>query len=149
MKKFAIFIGVIITIFSSFFIIAAMSDLMSPEDSKTEVGIMWGILVFFMLTLSAGLYLIVANVKKGRRQNLEASERQLLELIAQHHGKVTSSDIALNTHMTLQEAEDSLKALCQNGKGEIQLTKEGKMLYVFFGFISDEEKQTSKNVMEF
>lgn len=138
-----------IALFSSFFVVAAISDLLHPEQTDTEVSVLWGLLFFFSLTLAAGLYLLLSYRKRKVRYLIERNERQLLQAIADANGRVTIAEIAYKTHMTLKESELALKALCKDGRGELQLTETGKMVYVFFGLLSEDEKNTAKSVMDY
>ncbi|MCP4701035.1 MAG: hypothetical protein GY862_29905 [Gammaproteobacteria bacterium] len=148
MHKLFVFLGGLIALFSSLFVIVALSDLADPAQSDTEPGVLWGLLIFFLLTGLAGVYLAVSNIRKKRRKSGERMERELLKLVAAANGRITPAEIAVNSGLTLKEAEEHLSHMCRGGNGELQLTKDGKMVYVFFGFLSPEEKASAQNVMD-
>lgn len=143
--------GVIVALFSAFLIIAAGFELANPKplENATDPGVLWGLLVFFSLTEAGGTFLIIHNVRKLRQDNWETRERELLKIIAARDGRITPAEIAAVTDLTIAEAEQQLSKLCRHGSGELQLTPDGKTVYVFFGFLSEQEKTDTKSAMDF
>jgi len=147
--KFQSFIGFIILLFSIFFIMAAIGDLLHPDETDTAFGVLMGLLVFFLVTAIGGIYMFIIGILKNKRHQNEKQEREILKLIAKNKGSITPEEIAASSSRTLTEARAFLDTLCQNGAGEIRVTEEGQILYYFFGFISPLEKETAKNVLDF
>jgi len=140
--------GALTALFSVFFCSAAVYDLIHPEKTDTETGVVIGLFVFFFITTAGGIYLFVSSSRKCRQDSIEKSEREVLALIAEKDGRVTPHEIALNTRMTVEEARNRLDRMCADGSGELRITPEGKTVYVFFSFMSEKEKKSAKNVME-
>ncbi|MGE0087169.1 MAG: hypothetical protein AB7S75_22420 [Desulfococcaceae bacterium] len=140
--------GALLSLFSIFFCSAAVYDLMHPEKTDTETGVVIGLFVFFFITTAVGIYLFVSAYRKCRQDRIEKSEREVLTLIAEKGGRITPHEIALNIRMTVAEARNHLDRMSADGSGEVQVTPEGKTVYVFFAFLSQEEKESAKNVMD-
>ena len=148
-NKIIAYLGIITAICSIFFVIAAISDIVRPdEDMDTPIGVLIGLMVFFSLTTSGGVYLGVSNLRNAKRIKYEQEEKKLLELIKEKEGRITPAEVGLNTSSTIAEAQKKLDRLCANGFGEVQVTSEGRLVYVFWGFIPEKEKETSKNPLE-
>jgi len=140
--------GLLMAFFSIFFCCSSVYEFLHPETSDTKPGILIGIFVFFFLTAAAGLYLFVSGSRKYRQGVTEKTEGEVLALIKEKQGRITAHEIALNTRLTVAEARNHLDRICADGSGELQVTPEGKMVYVFFTFLSETEKKSAKNVME-
>ncbi|MEZ4527138.1 MAG: winged helix-turn-helix domain-containing protein [Desulfobacterales bacterium] len=140
--------GALMALFSIFFCCMAVYDLMHPETTDTEPGVLIGLFVFFFLTAAVGIYLFVSASRKSRQGGMEKSEREILALIAEKGGRITPHEIALNTRLTVAEAKIHLDRMCADGSGELQITPEGNMVYVFFTFLSEREKMSARNVLE-
>lgn len=148
MYRIQSFIGILIALFSLFFTIAGIGDILRPEESDTPIGVVWGLTFFFLLTSVGGIYLFIKGILRSRRYQHEKRERLILKLIAQNKGSITPEEIAANSSITISEARIFLDTLCQNGAGEIRVTEEGRILYHFFGFMSSQEKETAKNALD-
>jgi len=140
--------GLLLAFFSIFFCCSSVYELLHPETTNTKPGILIGIFVFFFLTAVTGICLFVSGSRKYRQSVIEKTEGEVLALIKEKHGRITAHEIALNTRMTVTEARNHLDRMCADGSGELQVTPEGKMIYVFFTFLSETEKKSAKNVME-
>ena len=140
--------GALMALFSIFFCSMAVYDLMHPETTDTEPGVLIGLFVFFLITGAGGICLFVSASRRCRQVVIEKNEREILALIAEKRGRVTPHEIALNTRMTVAEARNRLDTMCADGSGELQVTAEGKTVYVFFAFLSEKEKESARNVMD-
>ena len=139
----------LVALFSVFLVINAGYELSNPESAKTEPGVLWGLLVFFSLATTGCIYVIIRTVRKSRREDIENEERDLLKVIAERGGRITPAEIAAATNLTIAESEDKLRKLCRHGSGELQLTSDGRSVYVFFGFLSEDEKAGAKSAMDY
>lgn len=101
----------------------------------------------------AGFGLLVGGVllmsSKSAVETSLTTEREkiLLKIIRDHGGKVTPAEIAAKSHLSIAESQEGLDALCAAGAGDMEILKGGKLLYVFHGILTDEEKSTSQDVM--
>ncbi|MCC7495686.1 MAG: hypothetical protein IT204_25270 [Fimbriimonadaceae bacterium] len=70
----------------------------------------------------------------------EARERAVLRLAEQEHGRVTVPEVAARCDLTIAEAKAALDRMVQLQAAHMQVTPSGGLVYVFPGFMSDEEK---------
>ncbi len=146
MHKFMIFTGVLTILFSAFFITAATTDLLSESDPEVET--LLAVIVFFSMTGILGFYLAIAHFFRNRRKEKEQKERQILKVIASKGGRVTPVEIAAETNLIIDEAKAALDQLCKSGAGQLQVTENGNMVYVFEGVLSSQEKNTAKSPLD-
>jgi hypothetical protein len=78
----------------------------------------------------------------------EQRERQILSLAERSGGKITPLELAQETNLPLKDAKGLLEALCQRGTAEVEVTEEGNLVYVFRGFLSEQEKASSKSPLD-
>jgi len=65
------------------------------------------------------------------RRQAEERESAILQVVRQHEGVVSPLDIAADCGMSLEEAEESLKALHLRGFAEMDVTDTGTVIYRF------------------
>ena len=98
--------------------------------------------------LLMGALLWWTSGKKARLQLTTDREKMLLNIIKQHGGKVTPAEIATSSDLSIVESQEALDELCRAGAGELEIIDGGKLVYVFHGFLSAEEKSKSRNVLD-
>jgi hypothetical protein len=156
-------IGVGIMLGSSFFVAAALGDIMSGGDGKTSMGVLIGLFVFFGGTFLVGAYLAwrmflhkpatvgagagaAAGTSQPPAPPSEADrERQVLRFAEKEHGRVTVPEVATGCDMTIAEAKAALDRLVLQQAATIQVTQAGVLVYVFPGFLSDDDKANAKD----
>lgn len=67
-------------------------------------------------------------------------ERRILRLAERERGRVTVPEVASRCTMTVTEAKAALDRLVLHQVAEIQVTASGVLVYVFPGFLSDQDK---------
>jgi hypothetical protein len=72
-------------------------------------------------------------------------ERRILRLAERGRGRVTIPEVAARCAMTVAEAKSELDRLAAAGVAQIQVTQNGVLVYVFPGFLSDEEKASARD----
>ena len=82
----------------------------------------------------------VGLIKYRRQQN------QLLRLAQQRQGRLTVTEAATETGMTVQDAEQIMKDLADRGYVEIELTESGMMVYRFPEVLFSHEKVWSRSL---
>lgn len=142
MHRLMMVVGVVIVLFSTFLVVSASIDLIGGE-SDTETSVLVGLLVFFSLAGLGGLYMTVNSRRKGKRRAEQRMEREILRVIAAKGGRVTPFEIAAETDLSTAEAQAYMDKLCTDGMGELQVTSEGNLVYVFRGASSETEKATA------
>jgi len=77
--------GYIIAILSLVFCCAAINDLIHPENTETDAGVLVGILIFFIGSFAGGVYMAIKNSKVYRKRSGEKTEREI------YHGNFPES----------------------------------------------------------
>ena len=147
-------VGALIALVSAFFVAAALVESATGGDGKTSPGVYAGLTVFFGGTFIGGAYLVWYMLQKRPRaagtdepvaeapaQPSEADhERHVLRFAEKEHGRVTIPEVAANCDMTIAEAKATLDRLVTLQAATLQVTQSGILVYVFPGFLSDEDK---------
>ena len=148
-------IGAMIALVSAFFVAAAIVESATGGDGKTSAGVYAGLIVFFGGTFAGGAYLVWRMLQRrrgtGDAVDLAAEaqpappteadrERQVLRFAESEHGRVTIPEVAANCDMTIAEAKATLDRLVTLQAAAIQVTQSGVLVYVFPGFMTDEDK---------
>ena len=148
-------VGAAIALVSAFFVAAAVVESATGGDGKTSPGVYAGLIVFFGGTFIGGVYLVWRMLQKrpgtddaGDRAAEQPPappseadrERQVLRFAEKEHGRVTIPEVAANCDMTIAEAKVTLDRLVTLQAASLQVTQSGILVYVFPGFMSDEDK---------
>jgi len=143
-------VGIGITLVSAFFVATAGVDLLTGTNTKTSPGVLTGLFVFFLGTAAVGIFLAWYMLR--RRQPSSATseapgpttdadrERSVLQYAETEHGRVTLAEVATHCEMTVPEAKHTLDHLVAQQVADLQVTDSGVLVYVFAGFLSDEDK---------
>ena len=106
----------------------------------TVVGATLATLGTLLWILARQLDNAVGLIKYRRQQN------QLLRLAQQRQGRLTVTEAATETGMTVQDAEQIMKDLADRGYVEIELTESGMMVYRFPEVLFSHEKVWSRSL---
>ena len=142
--KALVIIGSALGIFSVLFMLITGAGVLSGFGGS----IVTGLFVFFLLLTTVALYLILSGFKTLNKINKEHFEKRILAAIAQHHGRVTSMEVAIATELNFDDVKSTIERLCVAGAGEAQITPNGEIVYLFNGFVLEEEKRQAKNPLE-
>jgi hypothetical protein len=147
-------VGAGIALVSAFFVAAALVESAAGGDGKTSPGVYAGLIAFFGGTFVAGAYLVwrmlrnraATSVTDGPADgaptpSTEADrERQVLQHAESERGRVTIPEVAARCNMTIADAKATLDRLVSQEAATMQVTEDGVIVYVFAGFLSDEDK---------
>ena len=95
-----------------------------------------------ILPLSRGLFKLMED--RNRRQRLSAREaaenarypeKLILQTARKRNGKVTPALIALDSDLTLEEAEKALRYMASHGYASMEVTESGTVEYIFTDFL--------------
>ena len=145
-QKFMSFIGLSICFMSSIMIVGAVGLLFDPQYHD-KVGMVI-LLVFSLLFAIGGFMMYRHHSRKAERRSREYMEQDILKLAAEKHGKITPAEVVLATKVGIDEAKVMLDNFCANDLAQLNITDKGVMVYVFDGFLSEEEKDTAKSPLE-
>jgi hypothetical protein len=147
-------VGAMIALVSAFFVAAALVESAAGGDGKTSPGVYAGLIAFFGGTFVAGAYLVWYMLRKRSATAgtsdppherpappTEADrERRVLLYAGSEHGRVTVPEVAARCDMTIADAKATLDRLVSQEAATMQVTEAGVLVYVFPGFLSDEDK---------
>jgi hypothetical protein len=154
-------VGIGIALFGGLFFAMFLVTLLTGGDGKTETGVLAGLVVFFGGMLAVGVYLAwrmfsqkpAAAAARGAGrpgtgvpsappppQTDEERERRVLRFAEHERGRVTIPEVATNCDMSLADSKGTLDRLVLADVAQIQVTQTGVLVYVFPGFLSDEDK---------
>lgn len=147
MRKLLRALGVCIIIGSSFFVMAAIGDLVAG-DGKTSLGVLLGLLAFFGGTGYGGLMLYRANRRvitlDEATPELEREQR-ILSFAESRDGRVTVPEVAAHCHLSIGDTKAELQRMALQGVAELHLTDDGISVFTFPGFMSSTEKAAAKD----
>jgi hypothetical protein len=165
-------LGVGMALFGGTYVAYFANILAAGGDGRTTTSTAAGLVVFFAGMLAAGLLLAWRMFRPrpsasgaarpgggdvgpawqpdrsqnpGSRPPANAAEREhrVLRLAEKEHGRVTIPEVASRCNMTVQESKAELDRLVLTQIAEIQVTANGVLIYVFPGFLSDQEKSNA------
>jgi hypothetical protein len=135
---FLVVLGVVIAILSSFFVAAAIGDLITGDDPDTSTGVLLGLLVFFLGTGAGGVFLAVKSYRprpQGAPETEFEREQRVLALAQYRGGRLTIADVAVSCQMSIAESKQRLDRMRQQGVAEIALMDDGVLVYTFSAFL--------------
>jgi hypothetical protein len=138
MRKFWGITGVLILLFSAFFVAAATGDILKGGDGKNSLGVLWGLLVFFSGTGIGGAVMIKSFLwnKVGPPQVSDFDQEQRVLWLAQNKaGIVTVPEAALHCRLSIEDAKHVLDRMSTQGVAELRFRDDGSYFYVFNGFV--------------
>ncbi|MFN8635775.1 MAG: hypothetical protein U0893_18155 [Chloroflexota bacterium] len=157
-------VGIGIVLVSGFFVASALGDLETGGDGKTSTGVLLGLLVFFGGLLAGGAYLAwrafrpsgagvtvsgpyeAAGPSQPPPPRTDADrERDILRYAELEHGRVTVTEVATHCDLSMADAKAALDRLVTQQAAEIRVTQAGVLVYVFPGFLSDDDKSKASD----
>jgi hypothetical protein len=138
------FLGWFIVAMSGFFVVAAISDLVSGNTGEEGPGVLAGIAVFFAIVGALGYRLASA---KNPRNLATSPEQRILALAKQMQGRVTLAEVVLHCQLEIEQARTHLREMVRKGLAELHLSDQGDEVFVFAGFVPD-TKETAKDPLD-
>jgi hypothetical protein len=77
----------------------------------------------------------------------EMMEKQVLRLAMKAGGKITLPEICLQSPLSVDEARETLQALCEKDVMRLQLADNGTKVYALVDWASDDEKQRAIDLL--
>ena len=147
-------VGLVVALFGALFFTIAVTELATGGDGRTSFGVYVGLVVFLGLTTAAGAWLAWSRLwmTPGRpgyrppRTSDAEREQRILDLAERQRGRVTVAEVAARCDLPVQESKAALDRLVLHGAAELQVSEGGVLVYVFPGFLSDEEKARAGEV---
>jgi len=73
--------------------------------------------------------------KQIQSRSSEIRERIVLNLARDNHGKLTPAIVAVNSEVTIDQAEAQLREFADKGYAELEVTEDGRIEYIFPEFL--------------
>jgi hypothetical protein len=77
----------------------------------------------------------------------EQRERAILKFAQKKGGRVTPTEVAVESDLSVDSAKKELEQFCVQGTAEMNVSDSGVLVFVFGGFLSDEEKQNATSII--
>jgi hypothetical protein len=167
-------VGVLIALCSAFFVVTALVEVASGGDGKTSPGVYAGLVIFFLGTGACGAFLIWRAMRDRSASRITLGsqptsgparpgqtgagparpdgpdtaadrERRILQFAEAEKGRVTVAEVAAHCRLTVTQAKTDLDRLVLQQVAELQVTENGVLVYVFPGFLSDEDKASARD----
>ncbi|SFF46086.1 hypothetical protein [Thermoflexibacter ruber] len=124
------FIGLGIGIFGLFAVAGTLLN-HNKDDLQTTI-------VLFILTslmAGGGFWLVYSARQSSNRRKYHDLENKVLQAAALNGGRLSVAQLALQTHITTQEAEIWLNKMQERGHAHITVTPDGAVVYEFIGLL--------------
>lgn len=107
--------------------------------------ILFGIVASYLGLLTLRSYRQASKGSVGTGLGQEHS--RLLKLAAHQNGRLTAEEAAIECRVSVQQAEQMLDQLVNQGRADTWVSDSGAMVYVFQGLLED-EKSTAEDPMK-
>ena len=104
-----------------------------PADGNEPYEASW-LFCFICLALPmiiSGIGLAIYAVRRRREEKEQALQNLVLKLAQQHDGSVRATELALNSPLSLKEAQDYLEDLGARGICRMEIDEDGTTYFVF------------------
>ena len=88
-----------------------------------------------------------ANYGGGTSRKPRPVEQEILHLAAERHGVVSPSRVAIRAEVRPEQVRDQLNRLVKQGFAEVQVTRQGLMVYVFPEFLDDDGRRELEELL--
>lgn len=123
---------------------AACAVIANASSSATWQGLA---VVGFGTAIAGGVGWFRAD-RKLKRDYAKRQEQRMIATAKKKGGRVTDVELVAETRYPLEECRAFLKAMTESGSAEMHIGKEGTMVYLFPGFLSDDEKRKAQSAAE-
>jgi|SRR5690606_8593059 len=145
-------IGAASIIFSITFLLGAVASLITKTSSPTSVvGLIISAIILIITPFIIGFFLMkwAFTAHKVERKKLNKKERMVLQLAETRGGRLTLTELAMETPLTLEEAKDLLDEWALKGYATIKISEKGTLVYHFYDMLTKKEKHDAKGVSPF
>jgi hypothetical protein len=130
-EKLLIGVAILVALFGLFMILGATINIFDRKSKDSVPGDVALLIFVGVLPLLVGVWLFLHTRNGVSRRALEAREQAVLHLAGQHHGAVTVPQVAEESGMTLEQANEVLERLYHKHFAEMTLADSGEMVYRF------------------
>ncbi|MGE7274668.1 hypothetical protein ACQKK5_25005 [Brevibacillus panacihumi] len=135
--------GVIILVFGVIMIAGAMA---SEKTNLSETSDLVLFLLLGVLPALFGGWLLFAARKNTRLRRLDAMENLVLQIAARYGGKLTATELAMNSKLSITQASEVLDNFTKQNAAYLSITNNGTYVYQFEGMISQQDKDQAESL---
>ena len=106
----------------------------------------WGLTSFSLGAAALGGISWVFAHRRAKVAYANRQEQRMIAVAKDKQGRLTDVELVAETRYPLEECRAFLKRMTDSGSAEINIGPEGTMVYLFPGFLSDEQKRTAESV---
>ena len=131
LKAIAVFLMLVAGIFTIHLI-----DLLFSGDFGKSSGFAaeaFAAIALILIPAATGVFIWRRADKSNKRFSAERKESLVLQQAKAHKGVLRPADLAMNTRLSLAEAEDALKEMHSAGYAEVDVNDSGVLVYTFSG----------------
>lgn len=140
-------LSALISLFSLAMVGAAIGDIAAGDPDGTGLGILWGLTGFFVGTTALAGWGALKGLRDSPRA-LGSVDSTILELAARSGGRVTATDIARTSDLSLEDGEAALAALVSRGWAEPIVTEGGVVIYQVKGMLGPQQKRDARDILD-
>lgn len=118
------------TLVSLFFVIAAISDLISNREPD-KTGVVIGLLVFFGGLAAVGVFAAWRFMRSAPAQPNFDLENRILQLADAKGCRLTVGMVALHCRVSIEESRTALERLALQGAANVEVENDGGIIYDF------------------
>jgi hypothetical protein len=127
------FLAWVLILFGAFIGLLGIVLLFTAPTAETpdpkEGGIAF--LIIALVFIVPGIAWYLRSVKRDRALRDDMSEKAVLAVAARNGGRVTVAQVALETRLTMEEAETALNTLCGKNIAQPDILDDGTVVYTF------------------
>jgi hypothetical protein len=123
-------LSVLLTLFSLFFVAAAVSDLVIKHDPK-EFGVLIGMTVLFGGLAAAGVFAAWKFLRSAPAPPNFDLENRILQLAAAKGCRLTVGMVALYCRVSIEESRAALERMALQGAANVEVENDGGIVYDF------------------
>ena len=86
--------------------------------------------------------------KRLKRDHKKRRDQRMIATAKRKHGRVTDVELVAETRFSLEDCRAFLKEMTESGSAEMHIGKEGTMVYLFPGFLSEDEKRKARSTAD-
>jgi hypothetical protein len=109
------------------FVSAGVTPSDDPESREGQTPA----LVMGLIMLAAGVGWLIAARRSDASGQLMYEEKAILAVASRYGGRATLAQIALETHLSMEQAEDAINRLCARNVAQPDLLDDGSVVYQF------------------
>jgi cytochrome c biogenesis factor len=145
-KEILLFLlGIVFALFAFALVFGTIATYETEQVFHTSDTIL---IVVGIVLLGLALWLCTRIIQKSKQRKADQQENQILKLAAQYGGRITATEIAMNTSLSIEKAKNILDAFVHRKIALLKLSDNGTYVYEFIELLSQEDKRTSKGIYE-